>query len=69
MNILISTRNRVFILLAKPSETRNSQRIYSWLKVGTFQTKFDKTYYFCQHYWPVYDVMQNKIKFSSFFKV
>ena len=42
MNKLISTKNRVFISLVGPSETGKSQLIYNWLKIGTFQPKFDK---------------------------
>ena len=46
MNNLISTKNRVFISLVGPSETGKSQPIYNWLKIGTFQTKFDKNLLF-----------------------
>ena len=46
MNKLISTRNRVFISLVGPSETGNPQPNYNWLKIGTFQPKFDKIYLF-----------------------
>ena len=46
MNKLISTKNRVFISLVGPSETGKLQRIYNWLKIGTFQAKFDKIYFF-----------------------
>ena len=34
---------------------------YNWLKIGTFQPKFDKIYFFYQHSQPLYDVMQKKI--------
>ena len=46
MNKLISTKNRVFISLVGPSETGKSQLIYNWLKIGSFQQKFDKIYFF-----------------------
>ena len=61
MNKLISTKNRVIISLVGPSETGKSQLIYNWLKVGTFQTKFAKIYFFFQHSQPLYDVMQKEI--------
>ena len=60
MNKLISTRNPVFISLVGPSETGKSQLIYNCLKVGTFQPKFDKIYFFYQHSQPLYDVMQKE---------
>ena len=44
-----------------PSETGKSQLIYNWLKIGTFQPKFDEIYFFNQHSQPLYDVMQNEI--------
>ena len=68
MNNLISTKSRVFISLVGPSETGKSQLSYNWLKIGTFQPKFDKIYFFYQHSQPVYDVMQNKLKISSLCK-
>ena len=46
MNKLNSTKNWVFISLAGPSETGKSQLICNWLKIGTFQPKFDKIYFF-----------------------
>ena len=66
MNKLISTRNRVFISLVGPSETGKTQLIHSWLKIGTFQTKFDKIYFFYQHSQPFYDVMQKEIENLEF---
>ena len=62
MNKLISTKNRVFISLVGPSETGKSPLIYNWLKIGTFQPKFDKIYFFYQHSQPLYDVMQKEIE-------
>ena len=66
MNKLTSTNNRVFISLVGPSETKKSQLIYNWLKIGTFQPKFDKIYFFYQHSQPLYDVMQKKIENLDF---
>ena len=46
MNKLKSTKNQVFISLVGPSETEKSQLPYNWLKIETFQPKFDKIYFF-----------------------
>ena len=66
MNKLLSTKNRVFISLVGPSETGKSQLIYNWLKIGTFQTKFDKIYVFNQHCQPLFDVTQEEIENLEF---
>ena len=66
INNLISTKNRVFISLVGLSETGKSQLIYNWLKIGTFQPKFDKIYFFYQHSQPLYDVMQKEIENLEF---
>ena len=66
MNKLVSTKNRVFISLVDPSETGKSQLIYNWLKIGTFQPKFDKIYFFYQHPQPLFDVMQKEIENLEF---
>ena len=66
MNKLNSTKNRVFIQLVGPSKTGKLQLIYNWLKVGTFQPKFDKIYFFYQHSQPLYDVMQKEIEKLEF---
>ena len=66
MNKLIFSKNRVFISLVGPSETGKLQLIYKWLNIGTFQTKFDKIYFFCQHSQPLYDVMQKEIENLEF---
>ena len=58
MSKLLSTKNRVFISLVCPSETEKSQLIYNWLKIGTFQPKFEKINFFHQHSQPLSDVMQ-----------
>ena len=66
MNKLVFTKNRVFISLVGPSETGKSQLIYNWLKIGTFQPKFDMIYFFYQHSQLLYDVMQKEIKNLQF---
>ena len=66
MNKLISTKNRVFISLVGPPETGKSQLTYNWLKIGKFQPKFDKIYFFYQHSQPLYDVMQKEIENLEF---
>ena len=65
MNKLISTEIRVFFLVG-PLETRKPQLIYSWLKNGTFQLKFDKIYLFYQHSPSLYDVLQREIENLEF---
>ena len=66
MNKIISTKNRVLNSLVGPSENRKSQLIYKWLKIGTFQLKFDKIYFFYQHSQPLHDVMQKEIEQLEF---
>ena len=66
MNKLIFTKKRVFISFVGPSETGEFQLIYNWLKIRTFQPKFDKIYFFNQHSQPLYDVMQKEIKNLEF---
>ena len=61
MNKLISTKNHVFISLVGPSNSGKTYLIQEWLKVTTFQPKFDKVLFFYQHLQPLYDVMQKKI--------
>ena len=36
------------------------------VKIGTFQQKFDKLYFFYQHSQPLYDVMQKEIESLEF---
>ena len=60
MNKVISTKGRVFISLVGPSGSGKSHLIFEWLKIGTFQPKFDKIFYFYQHYQPLYGQMQRK---------
>ena len=66
MNKLISTKNRVFISLVGPSETRKLQLTYNWLKIGTFQPNFVKIYFFYQHCQPLYDVIEKEIQNLDF---
>ena len=58
---LISTKSRIFVSLVGPSDFGKTYLIHEWLKVGTFQPKFDKNYFFYQHPQPFYDVMQKEI--------
>ena len=44
----------------------NRKLIYNWLKIGTFQRKFDKIYFFYQHYQTLYNVMQKEIEYLEF---
>ena len=66
MNTLVSTKTRVFISLVGPSESGESQLIYNWVEIGTFQTKFDGIYFFNQHSHLFYDVMQKEIENLEF---
>ena len=66
MNKLISTKNQVFISLVGPSETGKSHLIYNWLKIGTFQPRFDKIYFSYQHSQPLYDVKQKEFENLEF---
>ena len=63
MKKLISTKSRIFISLVGLSDSGKTYSIYEWLKVGTFQPKFGKIYFFYQHLHPepLYDIMQNEI--------
>ena len=60
MNEIISTKEPVFISLVGPNGTGKLHFIFEWLKVGTFQPKFDKFFSFYQHYQPLYGQMQRK---------
>ena len=50
------------------SDSGKTYLILEWLKVGTFQPKFDKIYSFYQHPQPLYDVMQKEIDNLQFFQ-
>ena len=52
--------------MVDPSETGRSQLIYIWLKIGTFQPKFDKIYFFDQHSQPLYDATQKEVENLEF---
>ena len=58
MNIIISTKERVFVSLVGPSGSEKLHLIFGWLKIGKFGPKFDN--FFCQHYQPLYGRMQSK---------
>ena len=60
MDKLISTKNRIFTFLLRPSDSGKMYLIHDWLKVGTFQPKFDKIYLFYQHPQPFYDIMRKQ---------
>ena len=70
MNKLISEqKNRVFFSLVGPSETGKLQLNSNWLKIGTFQPKFDKIYFFHQYFEFVrnfVDVVQKEIEDLEF---
>ena len=55
-----------FFSLVGPSETGKSQLIYNWLKIGTFQPKFGKMYFFYQHSQALYDVLQKEVENLEF---
>ena len=65
MNKLIPTKNSIFISLVGPYSGK-TYLIPEWLKVGTFQPKFDKICFFHQHPQPLYDVMQKGIDILDF---
>ena len=66
MKKLISPKNRVFFSLVGPSEAEKPQLNYNWLKLGTFQTKFDKSYFSFEDSQPLYIGMQKEIKNLEF---
>ena len=45
MNKIISTKERIFISLVRPSGSGKSHLIFDWLKIGTFQPTFDKIFF------------------------
>ena len=66
MTKLTSTKDRIFISPVGPSDSGKTYLIHEWLKVGTFQPKFDKIYFFHQHPQPLYDVMQRDMNILAF---
>ena len=61
MDKTISTKIRMFISLVGPSESGKRYLIHEWLKVGTFQPKFDPISFLYQHLQNMYDVMLEEI--------
>ena len=61
MNNLNSTENCIFKSLVGPSDSGKRYLIHEWLKNGTFQPKFDKSYFFYQHPQQLLDVVQKEI--------
>ena len=66
MNKLVSTKNRIFLSLVRPSDSGKTYLIHKWLKVGTFRPNLDKFYFFYQHPQPLFDVMQKEIDILEF---
>ena len=66
MNNLISTKNRSLFQWLVHQKLKKLQLNYNWLKIGTFQAKFDKIYFFYQHSQPLFDVMQIEIEKLAF---
>ena len=60
MNKIISTKEQVFVSLVGPSGSGKLHLIFERLKIVTFQSKFDKIFYFYQHYQHFYGQMQGK---------
>ena len=61
MNKIISTKERIYILLVGLSGSGILNLIFEWLKVDTFQMNLiDKIFYFYQHCQPSYGRMQRK---------
>ena len=57
MNKIFSTENRVLVSLVGPSKTRKFKRIYNWLKIETFQPKFET---FFEEHSQAFDVVMQK---------
>ena len=51
----------IFFSLVGPSGSEKLHPVFDWLKIYTFQTKFDKSLYFDQDYQPLYGQMQRNI--------
>ena len=66
INNLVPTKSRVFISLVCPSENEKPQFIHNWLKIGSFQPKVDKIYFFYHFSQAFYDVMQKRIQNLEF---
>ena len=59
MNKKICTKLRTFISLVGPSGSGKSHLIFDWLKIDTFQPKFEKKKFY-QPYQPLNGQMQRK---------
>ena len=55
-----------FYFIGWSAETGKLQFVYSWLKIGAFQPKCGKIYFFYQLCQPLYDVMQKEIENLEF---
>ena len=60
-NLIFLQKTAFFVSLVGPSDSGKTYLIHKWLKVGTFQPKFDKTYFFYQHPQPLFYVFQKEI--------
>ena len=52
--------------LVGPSDSAKTCLIHEWLKVGTFQPKFDNFCFFNQHPQSFYNVMQKEVDILEF---
>lgn len=68
MNKLVSSNKRIFMSLVGPSGSGKTQLLLEMLVNGTFQPKFDKIFYFYQHYQPTYSIMLDTVKNVEFIK-
>ena len=69
MKSSVSTKNRNFVSVVRPSNSDKTYLIHEWLKGGTFQPKSNKICFFYQHPPPLYDVMQKEIGNLDFIEV
>ena len=60
MHKLISTKERVFVSPVGPSGSEKLHLIFEWLKISTFQPKFDKIFLFLSTLSTSYGQMQRK---------
>ena len=63
--VIFSTKNRDFVSLVGTSEIGKSQLVYNWLKLGTFQLKFDRFYFFINILNLFTMLCKRKLKISS----
>ena len=69
MKQFFSTKNRVILSLARPTETGQSQLFYSCLKIETFQPHFVKFIFFIDTPSHFMMLCKKKLKVLSLFKV